>query len=247
MAEHNTRFCTTSDGVQIAYATYGSGYPFVWVPGWTTPLELDWPLWQPMVEPWANEYGYMVVRYDKRGTGLSDRNQKDLSVDARTRDLEAVVDALKLTRFALYGISEGGPIAIAYAAKHPQRVSHLVLQGTMARGGIADPDTIDALRTLIRAQWGLATSMFTEMLLPDATAEQRRVFARLQTEGASMEDAIRSLDALSGIDVRPLLAQITAPTLVIHGTRDSAIPFERGREVAAGISGARLLSLEGGA
>jgi class 3 adenylate cyclase len=246
MVDHNIRFCTTSDGVRIAYATYGSGYPFVWVPGWISHLEVDWPLWQAWVEQWANEYGYMIVRYDKRGTGLSDRHQDDLSVEARIRDLEGVVGALKLKQFALYGISEGGPIAIAYAAAHPRRVSHLVLQGTTASGAITDPETAEALRALIRAQWGLATSTFTEMLLPDATAEQRRLFARLQIEGADVDDAVHSVEAVFAIDVRPLLPKIAAPTLVIHGTHDTAIPFERGRELAAGIRGARLFSFEGG-
>src|SRR3990172_1496261 len=125
MTDHNIRFCTAADGVRIAYATYGSGYPFIWVPGWISHLELDWIFWQPWVEPWSKDY--MVVRYDKRGTGLSDRHQEDLSIEARLRDLEAVVDGLKLKRLALYGISEGGPIAIAYAAEHLLRVSHLVL------------------------------------------------------------------------------------------------------------------------
>jgi class 3 adenylate cyclase/pimeloyl-ACP methyl ester carboxylesterase len=242
--KHDIRFCTTSDGVRIAYATYGSGYPLVWVPGWISHLEIDEFLTGGFIEQWARFL--RVVRYDKRGTGLSDRHQADMSVEARTRDLEAVVDALALERFVLNGISEGGPIALNYAAKHPERVSHLVMYGSYAYGGFGRSDASEALLALVRAQWGLATSAFTSMLLPDATAEEMRQFARLQTEGAHVDDAVRLIEAVGAIDVRPVLPNITAPTLVIHGKHDRAVPMAAGRELAASIPNARFLTFDGG-
>jgi class 3 adenylate cyclase/alpha-beta hydrolase superfamily lysophospholipase len=243
--KRDIRFCTTSDGVRIAYETYGDGYPFVWVQGWISHLELDWFLRGPEIEEWAQKM--MIVRYDKRNTGLSDRGLDDLSVETRVRDLEAVVDALKLKRFALEGESEGGPIAIAYAAKYPRRVSHLLLYGTYVKGGWAAGDgSGQAIRELIRTQWGLAQSVFTEMLLPGASAEQRQLFGKLQLGGASVDDAIRLLEAVGSIDVRALLPKITARTLVIHGKEDRAIPYSQGRELAAGIRNASLVTLEGG-
>jgi pimeloyl-ACP methyl ester carboxylesterase len=243
--KHDIRFCTTSDGVRIAYETHGQGYPLVIVPGWISHLELDEFLAGPAVEYWSRDM--TVIRYDKRGTGLSDRDVRDMSFDARVKDLEAVVDALGLERFAIDGVSEGGPIAVTYAANNPGRVSHLILYGTYAHGGaFAWEEALEPLTAMVRAQWGLATSMFTDMLLPDATPDERRQFAQLQREGASADDAIMLLESLKDIDVRPLLPAITARTLVIHGKHDQAIPYEQGRELAAGIRGASFITLEGG-
>ena len=243
--KHDIRFCTTSDGVRIAYETHGQGYPLVIVPGWISHLELDEFLAGPVVEYWSRDM--TVIRYDKRGTGLSDRDVRDMSFDARVKDLEAVVDALGLERFAIDGVSEGGPIAVTYAANNPGRVSHLILYGTYAHGGaFAWEEALEPLTAMVRAQWGLATSMFTDMLLPDATPDERRQFAQLQREGASADDAIMLLESLKDIDVRPLLPAITARTLVIHGKHDQAIPYEQGRELAAGIRGASFITLEGG-
>jgi len=241
---HDIRFCTTSDGVRIAYASYGSGYPLVWVPGWISHLELDEFLAGQYIEYWSPKL--RLVRYDKRGTGLSDRHQADMSVEARTRDLEAVVDALGLERFALQGVSEGGPIALNYAASHPERVSHLIIFGSYAYGRFAAPEASDALAGLVRAQWGLATSAFTSLLLPDASAEQMREFGRLQLEGAHVDDAVRLLQALQKIDVRPVLSNITARTLVLHGKHDRAVPIAAGRELAASIRDARFMTFDGG-
>jgi class 3 adenylate cyclase/alpha-beta hydrolase superfamily lysophospholipase len=239
------RFCTTSDGVSIAYATYGSGYPLIWAPGWITHLERDWFLVGDAVEFLARHF--TVIRYDKRGTGMSDRSAPAHDIDARTRDIEAVASALKLRRFALLGVSEGGPIAVSYAAKYPRRVSHLVLMGTYANGsGFTDDDRSRALTTMVRAEWGLATSVFASILVPEANADDRRKFARLCVEGASVDDAIRLLQEIADIDVRPLLSKVKAPTLVLHGKQDQAMPPDQGRVVAAGIPNARLVMVDAG-
>jgi class 3 adenylate cyclase len=242
--KHDIRFCTTSDGVRIAYETHGSGYPMVWVTGWIGHLELDEFTTAKHIEYWSRLL--TVVRYDKRNTGLSDRGVTEMSVEARVRDLEAVVDALGLERFAINGMSEGGPIAISYAAKYPERVSHLLLYGTYAHGAFASEENIAPLASMVRSQWGLASSIFTDLLLPDATPEDRRHSARLQREGASADDAVRLLMAIKDVDVRPLLPSVTAKTLVIHGKHDRAVPFSQARELAAGIRGAALVSLDAG-
>ncbi len=245
--EQQIRFCTTSDGVRIAYATVGEGPPFVYVPGWVSHLELEWehPPLRSAVEELAERL--TVVRFDKRGTGLSDRNVSDYSVEARLRDLEAVADDLKLRRFAIRGLSEGGPIAIACAARHPRRVTRLVLFGTFARGlGLARPEVSDALVRLVRAEWGLGSETLSRMLLPDASQEDLEWFVKLQRQGANREDAAAMLDANYAADVSDLLGQVRAPTLVVHGRRDRAVPFDLGRELAGQIRGARFLPFEGG-
>ena len=131
--EQQIRFCTTSDGVRIAYATVGQGPPLVRVLGWFTHLEFEWenPRWRRYYEPMASRFTY--IRYDGRGMGLSDRDVTDFSVDAFVHDLEAVVDALGFEKVALYGVSQGGPTSIAYAVRHPERVSHLIIYGSAAR------------------------------------------------------------------------------------------------------------------
>jgi class 3 adenylate cyclase len=244
------RFCTTSDGVRIAYTTYGSGYPMILVPGWVSHLDIDAFLWDVAVDAIleATRHSLMLVRYDKRGTGLSQRGDVGLTVEDRMKDIEAVADALKLRRFVLEGISEGGPIAMAYAARYPRRVSHLVVYGGFARrlGAEIPGLTGEALLNLIRTEWGLASSMFTARLLGGASAEDFKKFGELQIQGASPEDAATLIENNMKIDIRHLLPSIEAPTLIIHGHNDEAIPFERGRELAQIIPNARLVAHDGG-
>jgi class 3 adenylate cyclase len=206
-------------------------------------LELFWehPPYRDSGEQMARHV--TLIRYDKRGTGLSDRRLTDYSVEARLRDLEAVVDDLKLKKLALGGISEGGPVAIAYAAAHPRRVSHLILQGTYARPHFKT-ETVEALISLVRAQWGLGSETMTNIFMPGASEEERLYFQRLSREGAHREDAAAMLVANTSTDVSALLLRIKAPTLVIHARGDRAIPFEAGREVAGMIAGARLVPIE---
>jgi class 3 adenylate cyclase/pimeloyl-ACP methyl ester carboxylesterase len=186
--------------------------------------------------------------------GLSDRRVSDYSLEAHVRDLEAVVDALGLERFAPYGISQGGPTAITYAVRHPERVSHLILYGSFARmGWWRDTEEgrqqAGAIRTLIRQGWGSDSPAFrqlsTGLFMPDADIDSIRAFNELQRVSASGDNVVDLMTALLDIDVRPLLPQVTVPTLVIHRRGDTVIPFESGRELATGIPGARFLSLDG--
>jgi pimeloyl-ACP methyl ester carboxylesterase len=191
-----------------------------------------------------------LIRYDARGNGLSDWDARDISFDAFVRDLETVVEANGLKRFALLGISQGCAVSIAYAVRYPERVSHLVLYGGFARGrnrrGLAEADT---LITLVRQGWGRENpafrQFFTSLFLPEGTAEQMQWFNDLQRITTSPENAARILTATGGIEVSDLLPRVTVPTLVLHCRNDAAQPFEEGRRIAAGIPGARFVALEG--
>ncbi len=252
--EQQIRFCTTSDGVRIAYATVGEGPPLVRVLGWCTHLEFErtLPDWERSI--WgAMSRNHHFVRYDGRGFGLSDRDIKSFSLDAKVRDLEAVVDALELPRFALLGTSEGGPTAIAYAVRHPERVSHLILYGSF---GWRPPPETEEDKDLLRAMmmtvipgWGRDTPEFrqlwTSRFLPDADREEIRWFNELQKVSAKGETVAALIRSVGRVDVRDLLPQVTSPTLVIHRRDDIMCPFDLGRELAALIPGARLLPLEG--
>ncbi len=252
--EQEIRFCTTSDGVRIAYATVGQGPPLVKAANWLNHLEFDWrsPVWRHWLEEMSKDH--LFVRYDERGTGLSDWDVPDLSFEAWVADLESVVDALGLERFALLGWSQGGAVAIAYAVRHPERVSHLVLYGSFAKGWFGrdlPPEQIEelqALLTLTKIGWGrdepTYRQIWTSMMMPEATAEQMRWFNDLARVSTSPENAIRLMTEFGQIDVVDLLPQVTAPTLVLHARHDAGVPFEWGREIAASIPGARFVSLE---
>jgi len=250
--EQEIRFCTTSDGVRIAYATVGKGPPLVRALGWFTHLEFEWQtIFRPVIEAFAQKHLY--VRYDGRGMGLSDRDVKDFSLDARVRDLEAVIDALGVRRCAIMAWSEGGPTAIAYAVRHPQRVTRLILYGSFARLGLLDTEEgrqqADAMRTLMLRGWGsdipAFRQLFTGLFMPDGDADAIRWFNELQRASTSADNAVALTSTILQLDVTDLLHQIKIPTLVIHRRGDAAVPFERGRELAALIPGARFLPLEG--
>jgi class 3 adenylate cyclase/pimeloyl-ACP methyl ester carboxylesterase len=252
--EQHIRFCTSLDGTRIAYATTGQGPPLVRDLGWLTHLEYEWenPLWRIFIDGMSRQN--LFVRYDGRGMGLSDRRVSDYSLEAQLRDLEAVVDALGLERFAVYALSQGGPTAITYAVRHPERVSHLILYGSFARmGWWLDTEEgrqqAEAIRTLVCQGWGSDSPAFrqfsTGLFMPDADIDSIRAFNELQRVSASGDNVVDLMTALLDIDVRPLLPQVTVPTLVIHRRGDTAVPFEWGRELATGIPGARFLSLDG--
>ena len=252
--QQQIRFCKTTDGVRLAYATVGSGPPLVKAANWLSHVEYDWrtPVWRPLFERLARQRRF--VRYDERGCGLSDQDVDEFSLDAWVRDLEAVVDAAGLERFPLLGISQGGPIAIAYTVRHPERVSHLVLHGTyptgFARRGLT-PAQLDEFRVLIdmmRIGWGREHAafrhVFTSLFLPDGTPEQFRWFDDLQRESTTPENAARLMTAFGQLDVRDAAVLVTAPTLVLHSRGDMRIPFEEGRNLAALIPNARFVPLE---
>jgi pimeloyl-ACP methyl ester carboxylesterase/class 3 adenylate cyclase len=251
--EQQIRFCRTSDGVRIAYATVGQGQPLVRVLGWVTHLEQEWETPFRRVAYEALSARHLFIRYDGRGMGLSDRRVGDYSPEAQVRDLEAVLDAVGLERFALWGDSQGGPTAIVYAVRHPERVSHLILYGSWARVSwlLDSPEgreRFEAALTLMRQGWGSDVpayrQLFTGIFVPDADGDAIRSFNELQRRSASPEDAAALFSAMRDIDVRQLLPQVRVPTLVAHCRGDAAAPFEGGRELATAIPGARFLPLD---
>jgi pimeloyl-ACP methyl ester carboxylesterase/DNA-binding winged helix-turn-helix (wHTH) protein len=253
-ARQDIRFCATSDGVRLAYASIGSGPPLVKASNWLTHLDLEWgsPIWRHWWS--ALSLHHRVLRYDERGNGMSQRDVSDVSFDTWVRDLETVVDAAGLDRFPLLGISRGGPIAIAYAMKHPERVTHLALYGAFSAGlnHVGQPHELEARRALVslmRLGWGLNNpafcKVFTCRFIPEATPEHERWFDELQRVSTSPENAARLMECDDDIDVRPLLSQVTTPTLVIHCDRDQAVPAENGRQIAAAIPNVRYVSLPG--
>jgi pimeloyl-ACP methyl ester carboxylesterase/DNA-binding winged helix-turn-helix (wHTH) protein len=248
------RFCTASDGVRIAYATVGQGSPVVKAGNWLNHLEYDWksPVWSHLLRAVASKH--RLIRYDARGNGLSDWNVDDISIEPFVRDLETVIDANNLDRFALLGISQGCAVSIAYAVRNPDRVSHLVLYGGYVRGrrkrGIpGGVEQSEALITLMRQGWGTDNpafrQLFTSLFIPGGTTEQMDWFNDLQRLTTSPENAARFRRALDDIDVSHLLAKVRTPTLVIHCRDDAVVPFEEGRHLASGIDGARFVALEG--
>jgi pimeloyl-ACP methyl ester carboxylesterase/DNA-binding CsgD family transcriptional regulator len=255
MLNQTIRFCTSADGVRLAFGTHGSGPPLVRVATWLTHLQYDWdsPLWRHWLDGLAD--GRTLVRYDERGSGLSDRDTTRFSLDAWVGDLEAVIDAAGLERFSLLGVSNGGAVAIAYAVRHPERVSHLVLCGAFSQGRLRrDPSSTarseaEALLSMIRAGWGRANPAFrrafTTLFVPDATHQQMEWFDELQRISASPETAAQLRLAREEIDVSDLVGQVVTPTLVMHAQDDAAVPFEQGRGVASAIPGARFVPLEG--
>lgn len=251
--EQQIRFCTARDGVRIAYASVGDGPPLVKVANWLTHLEFDWqsPVWRHWMQALAA--GRRLVRYDERGCGLSDRDVKDFSFGAMVRDLEAVVDALNLDRFPLLGISQGGAVSAAYAVRHPEKLTHLILYGAFARGhlkrGQVTREEHEAQLSLVRLGWGRENpayrQIFTAQFMPDAKLEQTRWFNELMRASTSAENAVRIMEAFGQIDVTDLLSQVTVPTIVLHCRDDARVPFEEGRRMAALIPGARFIPLEG--
>jgi pimeloyl-ACP methyl ester carboxylesterase/DNA-binding CsgD family transcriptional regulator len=247
------RFCTSHDGVRIAYATSGSGAPLVKAANWLSHLEFDFesPVWRHVVEELAREH--TLVRYDERGCGLSDRDV-ELSFDAWVRDLEAVVEAAGVDRFPLLGISQGASIAVAYAVRHPERVTHLIVHGGYARGRLkwGPPDQqreqTDVMIRLAELGWGQQNpafrQFFTTQFIPDGSAEQHQWFNELERISTSPLNAGRFMRVFSEIDVEALLPRVACPTLVLHCVRDARVPFDEGRLIAGRIPGARFVPLE---
>jgi len=251
--DQSIRFVTTSDGVNLAYALSGDGPPLLKTANWLNHLEFDWksPVWQHWFGALSTHQ--RLYRYDIRGTGLSDRKtDTDLSFTTQVADLEQVADAAGLERFALLGISQGAGIAIEYAVRHPERVSHLVIHGGYSKGwAIRGPDSLRygrALAELIRLGWGAETSafrrMFAELLMPQASEEQVSWFSELQRRTTTPEIAARIMEATGVIDVSERLKLVRTPTLVLHPRGDVMVPFEQGRIIAAGIPQATFVELD---
>jgi len=252
LPRQDVRFSVTEDGVRLAWASTGEGPPLVKASNWLTHLDFEWgsPIWQ----HWWTELSkhHRVIRYDERGNGMSQRDVPEVSFDTWVRDLETVVDAAGLDRFTLLGISRGGAIAIAYAVKHPDRVSKLVLYGAFPAGlyHYGSPKELEARRALIsltRLGWGLHEPafcrMFTNRFMPNSTPVHEKWFDDLQRVSTSAENAARLMDVDCGIDVRGLLQEVQVPTLVIHCDHDQVVSPEHGRQLAAEIPDARYVSL----
>ncbi len=253
--KQDIRFTHSADGTRIAYASLGEGYPLVRAAHWFTDIEYDWQT--PMFRAWFDAFGsrYRYYRYDGRGTGLSQRGNVEISLDRLVADLEAVVDAAGLEKFALWGTSQGGAAAIVYAAKHPQRVSHLVLLGAYSRGPMRRNPTnkqIEAIQAqvkLIELGWGQDNEaflqLFTSQIFPNASPEQQHSFNELQRRSCSPEHAARLVDACNHIDASAHLPQVQCPTLVLHCRGDVRVPLEReGLFIASSIPNARMVPLE---
>ena len=248
-------YCRASDGVRLAYAAVGSGPPLVKTANWMNHLEFDWesPDLHHLYTDLARDFG--LLRYDARGNGLSDWDVDEVSLDAWVKDLETVVDAAGLDRFSLLGISQGCAISVAFTVRHPERVSHLVLYGGFARGAYRraknelELQQAKALATLIRTGWGSESpvfrQLFSSMFMPGGTPEQLQRFAERQRKTTTAECAYRFFETTRNLDVTDLLPKISVPTLVMHKRDDQVQPFEAGRELAAGIPGARFVALQG--
>ncbi len=248
------QLCTAKDGTRIAYATVGEGPPLIKTGNWLNHLEYDWesPVWKHLFTELATRHRF--IRYDARGNGLSDWNVKDFSFEAFVSDLETVVEATEVKRFALLGISQGCAISVAYAVRHPERVSHLILYGGFSRGwcrrGLPEIEKVMAATELLMRQgWGRKNPAFRQyfsaVFMPDAPTELLHSFNELQRKSTSADNASAILRSINDFDIDHLLPQVKVPTLVLHCRGDSAQPFDEGRRLAAGIPGARFVALDG--
>ncbi|MFO1311034.1 MAG: alpha/beta fold hydrolase [Burkholderiales bacterium] len=254
MNRQSIRFHTASDGTRIACAESGNGPPLVKVANWLSHLEFEWdsPVWR----HWLTELSrrYRLIRYDQRGCGLSDWNAQDVSFEAMLGDLEMVVDATGLERVPLVCISQGAALGIAYAVKHPQRVSHLLIYGGYARGRTKRATSEEErqiaamMLQMISLGWGQSNpafrQVFTARFIPGASLEQQQWFNELQRTSTSPANALRVLETVGNFDVSRLLPRVACPTLVLHAVNDAAVPFEEGRLIASQIPGARFVSLD---
>ncbi|MDY7106189.1 MAG: alpha/beta fold hydrolase [Actinomycetota bacterium] len=251
--EQRIRFCGTADGVRIALATSGTGPPLVKAANWMTHLDYDWesPVWRHWLHGLSQQHE--LIRYDERGCGLSDWYPDRFDFDAWVDDLAAIVDYLELERFPLLGISQGGAVALAYAVRHPERVSHLVLWGAYGRGRLARAATDEQRREalmhteLARIGWGnddpAFRQVFTAQFMPDGNREQWEAFNELQRRTTSPENAVRFMEVFAGIDVIDLATEVQCPVLIMHSRDEVRVPATHSRELAALIPDSRFVPL----
>jgi pimeloyl-ACP methyl ester carboxylesterase/DNA-binding winged helix-turn-helix (wHTH) protein len=248
------RFCTATDGTRLAYATVGSGPPLVKAANWLSHLDYDWesPVWQHWLQELTDRFTF--VRYDERGCGLSDWEVPSLTFEDWVDDLETVVAATGLERFPLLGISQGGPVALAYAVRHPERVSHLVLAGPYAKGWrryLRSPESLalaNALMEVVRYSWGKPQptyrQLFAARYLPEATQQQWRDFDELQRRSTSAANAHRFLNVFADLDVTELATKVSVPTLILCARREPEDMFGHSRTLATLVPGSRLVPLD---
>jgi class 3 adenylate cyclase/pimeloyl-ACP methyl ester carboxylesterase len=244
--EPQIRFCTSFDGVRIAYATLGEGPPLVNVPSWGFNLELNWkhPNGRAFLEGLSR--GRVYVAFDGRGVGASQRDVDDLSLDARVRDIAAVVDHLQLERFDLFGVLDGAAVSVAYAAQYPERVLRMVLWAAYPCGvEIVRPGAVRGMVELIRGNWSLARRAIADIVFPSGPTELQRWFSNTVRESLLPKTAARLVEFYASVDVRQYLPQVKAQTLVLHRRGDRNAPIAAGRAAATLIPDARFIALEG--
>jgi pimeloyl-ACP methyl ester carboxylesterase/DNA-binding winged helix-turn-helix (wHTH) protein len=252
--QQRVRLCTGLGGVRLAYASVGTGPTLVKAANWLSHLDYDWesPVWR----HWWRELSarYRLVRYDERGCGLSDWDVEDFSLEAWVTDLETVVDAAGLDQFVLLGISQGGPVAITYAARHPERIRGLILFGTFMQGRRIRATTVQEQEEarvqvqLVRLGWGQDNAAFRRVFamqfMPEGTQEQWTAFDELQRRTTSTGNAVRFVEAFGGIDVANVVSSVSAPSLVIHCRGDVRLPIEGARQLAALLPDSRFVILD---
>ena len=246
-------FCRAADGVRLAYAVAGEGAPLVRAANWMTHLgyDIESPVWRHWVRDLSLRHTF--IRYDERGCGLSDWSATDFSFDDWVSDLESVVEALGLERFPLLGVSQGGAVAVAYAARHPDRVSKLVLCSSYARGrgtrAVNDEEKRAAALDLdlARVGWGrddpAFRQVFAAQFIPDGTRADWAAFDQLQRRTTSPENAVRFLEEFGRIDVRDEAGRVACPTLILHSRDDHRQPLRVAEELAALIPDSHLVAL----
>ena len=240
------QFVKRKDGVRIAYSKFGEGQPLVMPPPWVTSLAfvLEDPFSNQFIEQLARKS--MVIYYDKHGCGQSDRDRNTFSLESELLDLETVVDHLDLEEFSLFGASMSGPLSVAYAARHPKKVSRLILYGTYADGKNLAPKKIQvAITNLIKASWGLGSKTIADIFIPDAKAEELQSLAEFQRLSSDAEVAARLLELCYSIDVIDALPEIQIPTLILHREKDKTISIRNGRQLASEIPDAPFKILPG--
>ena len=253
-AAHRVSFTTGFDATRIAYAIAGNGPPLVKVGNYMGHVEYDWdsPVWAHWLEELTRHH--TLIYYDERGSGLSDWNAEDVSFETWVRDLEAVVDAAGLRRFPLFAMSQAGAVAVAYTARHPDKVTRLIVHGAYARGWLKRDLTKEQIEeerlmiSLMRVGWGRDNPAFRQVfamqLFPNAPTEQIHALEEQMRLSVSPKNAVRLESEMHRIDVRDLAPQITVPTLVLHSRGDEAVPFEEGRLLASLIPNAQFVALE---
>jgi len=251
----NIRFCTTPDGVRLAYAVSGDGPPLVMSATWLTHLEHQWRslAWRPWLDAFTSEY--KVLRHDSRGCGLSDRTTKNLSFETWVRDLECVADAAAFRRFAIVGTCWGGPIAIEYAARHPERVSRLVLYATYAQGRRRRTDSpYEEIKArlwsdLTRIGWGQEdhdfTRLWASLFQPGGSPDHARSWCDQQRAATSADIALRLFKIAGYTDVQEAARKIKCPVLIVRPERDALAPIEQSRLLASLIPDSRFVQLDG--
>jgi pimeloyl-ACP methyl ester carboxylesterase len=250
-ASQEIQYCKAADGVRIAYAKVGQGPPLLKTANWLNHLEYDWdgPVWGALFRCLSDDH--TLIRYDERGNGLSEREVDNLSLEAFVQDMEAVADAAGAPQFPIFAISQGGCVAIEYAARHPERVSHLILLNAFAHGWRTWPkdlvEVAEAVKVLMASSWGSSSpafrQLFTTLMLPRASSQQSDWFDEMQRLTTTPKDAARLFESFGQMDVRHRLADVRAPTLVLHSRDDQLVAATFGQEIAAGIAGARFVGL----